>query len=102
MNALIWAVTNPFPDQGTDLRPGLEPDQVTPGALGFFATFFLVVAVVLLMRSMASHIRKVRYRSMVLERLEPSPAAAGIPSAGTADGRSVSTENAALISVKPD
>lgn len=75
MNHLILGVTNPFPDQETKLRPGLDPDQVTPGALGFFATFFMVLAIVLLMRSMAKRIRRVRYREMVTEQDNPP----GIP-----------------------
>ncbi|WP_205834578.1 hypothetical protein [Crystallibacter degradans] len=71
MKHLILGVTNPFPDQETKLRPGLDPDQVTPGALGFFATFFMVLAIVLLMRSMAKRIRRVRYREMVTEQDNP-------------------------------
>jgi Na+-transporting methylmalonyl-CoA/oxaloacetate decarboxylase gamma subunit len=65
---LILGVTNPFPDQETKLRPGLDPDQVTPGALGFFATFFMVLAIILLMRSMTKRIRRVRYREAVAEQ----------------------------------
>ncbi|SDR05780.1 hypothetical protein [Arthrobacter crystallopoietes] len=72
MKHLILGVTNPFPDQETKLRPGLDPDQVTPGALGFFATFFMVLAIVLLMRSMAKRIRRVRYREMITEQHTPA------------------------------
>ncbi|MCW2133431.1 MULTISPECIES: hypothetical protein [Crystallibacter] len=80
MKHLILGVTNPFPDQETKLRPGLDPDQVTPGALGFFATFFMVLAIVLLMRSMAKRIRRVRYREMAAEPTGTASASSpGIP-----------------------
>ena len=36
-------------------------DKVSPGLLGFLVTFGLVLATVLLMRSMVGHLRKVRY-----------------------------------------
>lgn len=48
--AALAAVTKPPPD-----------DKVSPGLLGFLVTFALVLATVLLMRSMVGHLRKVRY-----------------------------------------
>lgn len=74
MPYLPFGVSNPFPSPDVTLKPGLEPDQVTPGALGFFATFFMVVAVILLMRSMTARIRRVRYREQVTAReMVPAP-----------------------------
>lgn len=46
----------------SQLRPGLDPSQVTPGLLGFIMTLAMVIAMILLMRSMAKRIRRVRYR----------------------------------------
>ncbi|QTG79383.1 hypothetical protein [Arthrobacter crystallopoietes] len=55
------------PNDEPSLRPGLDPDQVTPGAWGFFATFFLAAAIILLIWDMARRIRRVRYRQQVEE-----------------------------------
>ena len=57
----------PPPNEG-QLRPGLDPTQVTPGLLGFLMTLFMVIAVILLMRSMVGRIRKVRYREQAAEQ----------------------------------
>jgi hypothetical protein len=55
--------------------------KVTPGLLGFAVTSALVIAVILLIRSMVGHLRKVRY--------SPEP---GVPTTGpAADGESGST-----------
>ena len=43
------------PDEG-QLRPGLDPTQVTPGLLGFLMTLFMVIAVIFLMRSMVGRV----------------------------------------------
>ena len=68
MQASLLAITSSLPRTNGDLRPGLEPDDVTPGFLGFISTLLIVVAVVLLMRSMAGRVRRVRYRALVAER----------------------------------
>ncbi|WP_299169090.1 hypothetical protein [uncultured Arthrobacter sp.] len=64
--ASLPALVSP-PDEG-QLRPGLDPTQVTPGLLGFLMTLFMVIAVILLMRSMVGRIRKVRYREQAAEQ----------------------------------
>lgn len=38
-----------------------DPSQVSPGFAGFATMFLLAVAVILLIRSMVHHLRKVRY-----------------------------------------
>lgn len=68
----------PAPDEG-QLRPGLDPTQVTPGLLGFLMTLFMVIAVIFLMRSMVSRIRKVRYREQAAEQHRNHIGAAGTP-----------------------
>ena len=50
LTTVLLAVANPPPD-----------DKVSPGLIGFLVTFGLVLATVLLMRSMVGHLRKVNY-----------------------------------------
>ncbi|WP_159802459.1 hypothetical protein [Arthrobacter zhaoguopingii] len=52
---------------GDNLRPGLDPESVTPGTLGFIFTVVIVVAVIFLIRDMSKRIRRVRYNSMLDE-----------------------------------
>jgi len=52
------------------LRPGLDPDQVTPGPWGFFITFGLAVVVILLIWDMQRRIRRVRYREQAGQAAE--------------------------------
>lgn len=56
--------------------------KVTPGLLGWSVTFALVIAVLLLIRSMVYHLRKVRY--------SPEPGDPGEPGAGPAGDGGVS------------
>ena len=42
---------------------GPDPSLVSPGVVGFLATFALVVAAILLFRSMTGHLRKVDHRA---------------------------------------
>lgn len=51
-----------------DLKPGLEPSQVSPGLLGFFATFLLVLGVIFLIRDFTRRNRRLRYRTEYAER----------------------------------
>jgi hypothetical protein len=40
-----------------------DPTQVTPGTLGFITVFILALALIVLLRSMVGHLRKVRYQA---------------------------------------
>lgn len=51
-----------------DLKPGLEPSQVSPGLLGFIATFLLVLAVIFLVVDFNRRNRRLRYRAEYAER----------------------------------
>ena len=55
-------LVNPGGTEDGELKSGLSIADVTPGLLGFLATFFLVLVVVLLIRDMTKRIRRVRYR----------------------------------------
>lgn len=53
----------------------VDPESVTPGAIGFAAVALLVVIVVLLIWDMNRRIRRVRYREEVREELDAEQAA---------------------------
>jgi hypothetical protein len=52
-----------------------DPDTVSPGVIGFFAIFFVAVAVVLLGLDMTRRIRRTTYRAEIKQRLEEEGAA---------------------------
>lgn len=86
MHSLLLALaTTPAPAPTPSLRPGLSPDQVTPGLLGFLLTAFIVVLTALLIVDMVRRIRRVRYSAQVEE--ERTAAAEGSVDGGapTAD-----------------
>ena len=58
------------------LREGLREEDVTPGVLGFLATFVFVLAAIVVFRIMIRQIRRVKLRSataedMLVERNQP-------------------------------
>ncbi|WP_336710982.1 hypothetical protein [Arthrobacter sp. USHLN218] len=76
------------------LKPGLDPNQVTPGPWGFFITFGLAVVVILLIWDMSRRIRRVRYREQMEQDAqragaegERAPSASDGGSAPAASGR---------------
>jgi membrane protein YdbS with pleckstrin-like domain len=54
------------------LIPAIEvdPNSVTPGVIGFVATFLVVAVVLLLIADMVRRVRRVRYRAEINERLD--------------------------------
>lgn len=54
------------------LIPAIEvdPNTVTPGAVGFLATLFVALAVLLIIADMTRRVRRVRYRSEINEKLD--------------------------------
>lgn len=75
------------PSGDPTLKPGLDPASVTPGTLGFLATLFVVVMVILLIRDMAKRIRRVRYTAEVDQARARRDAAGAVPGTAT-DGAS--------------
>lgn len=62
---LSWlAGTSPTPS------PGVDPNLVTPGVIGFVVTLLIAVATVLLIIDMNRRIRRTRYRAEVRELLD--------------------------------
>jgi hypothetical protein len=60
---------------GVILATTPDPDTVTPGPVGFFAIFFVGVAVVLLGLDLVRRIRRTTYRAEIQERLKNEQAA---------------------------
>ena len=56
-------VPTPVPSYGGD------PNLITPGVVGFLATFVIALVTVLLLVDMTRRMRRVRYRSEVREKL---------------------------------
>lgn len=54
---------------------GLDPNSVSPGLIGFLATFSVVVATILLLVNMSRRLRRLRYREEqeAARRAEESP-----------------------------
>lgn len=70
-NAVITGAQDPA------LREGLRDEDVTPGILGFLATFAFVLAAIVVFRIMIRQIRRVKLRSttaedMLIERNQPN------------------------------
>ncbi|WP_312395747.1 MULTISPECIES: hypothetical protein [Kocuria] len=87
--ALLRAATD---NPAGDLKPGLEPSQVSPGLAGFLATFFLVAAVILLILDFNRRNRRLRYRAQYAEQRAAEDALGGY--AHTSDTTSPVTTNA--------
>lgn len=76
MSIVQWitaATPTPTPTLDFDLT------TVTPGWTGFVAIFLIAAATVLLVMDMVRRVRRVRYRSEVLEKLEAERLAADHP-----------------------
>jgi capsular polysaccharide biosynthesis protein len=56
----------------TELIPPIEvdPNLVTPGVVGFIATFVVAIGVILLLLDMNRRMRRNRYRAEITERLD--------------------------------
>lgn len=63
------------PADPNQLMPGLEAEQVSPGVIGFFATFFVVVALAALIVDFMRRQRRLRYRMAYAREREAQQAA---------------------------
>ncbi|MEX2441285.1 MAG: hypothetical protein WD400_01415 [Pontimonas sp.] len=56
----------------SELIPSIEvdPASVTPGVIGFVATFLVAIAALALMLDLVRRVRRVRYREEISERLD--------------------------------
>ncbi|GAB3139514.1 hypothetical protein GCM10027057_20890 [Marisediminicola antarctica] len=63
-----------------------DPNTVTPGVIGFLATFGLALIVVLLAFDMVRRVRRTRYRAEIGEQLDAEEAEARAIARASADG----------------
>ena len=70
-----------FALEETPLIPAIEldPNSVTPGVVGFLATLFVAMGVVVIIVDITRRVRRVRYLAEIVERLdrEANPPTAG-------------------------
>ena len=94
LNVIVWvesADPSPLPEE-----PPIDPSRVTPGLLGFLSFAFLVIAVVLLYRSLRKQMNKVdpnlpdgpgdrerQYDAEVTEQAEEAGESGTAPESGT-------------------
>lgn len=90
IDLIVAAATEPPTDGGYP-----DAELVTPGTIGFLATFFLATAVVLLARSLVTRQRRMRARAGVV-RYHPIPTErgprTGPQNTGTLDGSDVQAQ----------
>lgn len=67
-------------------REQFDPNTVTPGVIGFLATFGLALIVVLLAFDMVRRVRRTRYRAEIGEQLDAEEAEARAIARAEADG----------------
>jgi hypothetical protein len=70
--SLYFAAATPSPTPSS----GPDPNDITPGVIGFLVTFAIAAVVVLLVIDMVRRIRRVRYRAEIAEKLDAEQAAA--------------------------
>lgn len=72
---LFTAISNDF----LAVDPLTDPDKVyySPGVIGFFSVFFLMVAATFLLADMVRRVRRIRYRQEIKEKLASETAAKG-------------------------
>jgi hypothetical protein len=75
-----------------DNKRDFDPDSVTPGVIGFFATFVGIVLVVLLVTDMVRRVRRTQYRAEVNARLDAEEAALADDASDRPDGAGGATE----------
>lgn len=84
-SAILWTAT-PSPDPSLYPEYNGDANLVTPGVVGFLATLFIAVAVVLLIVDMNRRVRRVRYRALAQETIRNEQAIADGTVDGTGDG----------------
>ncbi len=90
---MIWLASvtpTPTPEESFD------PNDVTPGPIGFFATVFLFVAVGLIAMSLMRRSARVQERWAIREQLEAEAAAEDAAAAASADGRDTRADSSGV------
>ncbi|MBD3942369.1 hypothetical protein IF188_11730 [Microbacterium sp. NEAU-LLC] len=81
--ALVGAAASPTPTPSPTAP--VDPDLVTPGVVGFLATAFVAIAVILLVWDMMRRIRRGRVRADIREELDAEQQAARAAAATETD-----------------
>lgn len=80
----VTTETTPSPGPTTDeLRPGLEPTDVSPGLPGFLTIFAVALACVVLFLSLTKQLRKVRHDERGAGNGDAAATSGGAAAAGT-------------------
>lgn len=79
----------------SELIPPIEVDpvSVTPGVVGFVATFLVAIAALALILDMVRRVRRVRYRQEIGERLDREVAATQADTQGNTEPSNASTSD---------
>lgn len=72
--SLPWFMTTPTPIPGFDG----DPNQVTPGAVGFAAIAVVAIAAIVIAVDMVRRVRRVRYREQVRDEIAAERAERGV------------------------
>jgi hypothetical protein len=74
------------------LAEGFDPDQVTPGVIGFIATAGIGILIVLLLIDMNRRIRRNTYRGQIRAKLEAERRAAEVDEEADVAGTDLDAE----------
>lgn len=92
---MLGGTPAPVPGSGEE-EQAFDPADVTPGTVGFIATFAMVVAVIFLIRDMSRRIRRINVEARAREDEAAAAAAADAKASGDpSDPRSGGTPTAA-------
>lgn len=92
---MLGGTPAPVPGSGEE-EQAFDPADVTPGTVGFIATFAMVVAVIFLIRDMSRRIRRINVEARVREDEAAAAAAADAKASGDpSDPRSGARASAA-------
>lgn len=78
---IVW-LADPSPEPSPNPSLGGftgDPNEVTPGVVGFVVTFLIAAMTVLIILDMTRRVRRVRYRAEVQEKLAAEQAGATTP-----------------------
>lgn len=91
--ALTTATPEPVNPSPSPTAPAFDPNDVTPGTIGFVVTFAMVIVVIFLLRDLSKRIRRINLKGEEAERLA-AEAATRAASAKGAPGKTAAGPDA--------
>lgn len=87
--ALVAATPKPVGPSPSPNAPSFDPNDVTPGTIGFVVTFAMVIVVIFLLRDFSKRVRRITIKGEEMERsaaevASKAAAATGAASTGAA------------------